>query len=170
MHNVGKVAYIGGSVILASVFVSGCIAGGALGLAEEPLEELPPYGEITPQEAVAVIVALQDDPGFVLLDIRTPAEVEAGHLPGAVDLDFRSPAFEDELERLDRDLIYLIYCRTANRSGQAIEVMRRMGFTKVYDMQGGITQWGQLGYPICEGFIEEGHVCVGEYPAATRGG
>ncbi len=170
MHNVGKVAYIGGSVILASVFVSGCIAGSALGLAEEPLEGLPPYGEITPQEAVAVIVALQDDPGFVLLDIRTPAEVEAGHLPGAVDLDFRSPTFEDELERLDRDLIYLIYCRTANRSGQAFEVMRRMGFTKVYDMQGGITQWGQLGYPICEGFIGEEHVCVGAYPAATRGG
>ena len=170
MHNVGKAAYIGGSVILASVFVSGCIAGGALGLAEEPLEELPPYGEISPEEAVAVIVALQDDPEFVLLDIRTPAEVEAGHLPGAVNLDFRNPTFENELERLDREPVYLIYCRTANRSGQAFELMGEMGFARVYDMQGGITQWQRLGYPICEGPVGGEHVCVGEYPAATRRG
>ena len=170
MHNVGKAAYIGGSVILTSVFVSGCIAGGALGLAEEPLEGLPPYGEIAPEEAAAVIAALQDDPEFVLLDIRTPAEVEAGHLPGAVNLDFRSPTFENDLGRLDREPIYLIYCRTANRSGQAFEVMRKMGFAKVYDMQGGITQWGRRGYPICEGPIGGDHVCVGKFPAAARGG
>lgn len=170
MRKVLRMAHIGGTAILASVLVSGCIGGKTLGLAEEPPEGFPPYGKISPEEAVVVIAALKDDPEFVLLDIRTPSEVEAGHLPGAINLDFRSPTFEDELERLDRDLIYLIYCRTANRTGQAFDVMREMGFTKIYDMEGGITRWGQLGYPICEDPIGEEHVCVGEYPTAARDG
>lgn len=163
MRNARKAAYIVGSPFLASVIVGGCIAGDALELAEEPLEGLPPYGRIAPEEAITVIAALQGDPEFVLLDIRTPAEVEAGHLPGAVGLDFRSPTSENELGQGDRKLIYLIYCRTANRSGQALGVMREMGFAKVYNMQGGITLWKQLGYPICKGAIGEEHVCVGEY-------
>ena len=170
MRKVQGMAYIGGSVIVVSALVGGCIGSPALGPAEGSSEGLPLYGEITPQEAVVVIQALQDDPGFVLLDIRTPSEVVAGHLPGAVELDFRSLEFANELERLDSDLIYLIYCRTANRSGQAFDIMQKTGFTKVYDMQGGIILWGQLGYPICEGPVGDEHVCVGEYPAAVRDG
>jgi len=153
-----------------ALIVSGCLGGAALGLVVEPLEGLPPYGEIGPEEAVPVILALQEDPGFVLLDIRTPKEVEAGHLPGAIALDFRNADFEDKLDRLDRQAIYLIYCRTANRTGQAYDLMTRMGFAKVYDMQRGITLWKELGYPICEGAIGEEHACVGEYPGQPADG
>jgi len=156
---------IGGSTLLTAVLVSGCLSGTAFGLVEEPLEGLPPYGEISPDEAVAVILALEENPEFVLLDIRTPAEVEAGHLPGAVNIDFRSSSFATDLDPLDRGGIYLIYCRTANRTGQAFVQMAEMGFTKVYDMQGGITLWGQLSYPVCEGPLGEEHLCAGEYPA-----
>ena len=164
MRKVKRMLYIGGSAILSALFVSGCLSGAALGHVDEPLDGFPSYGEISPEEAIAVILALQDDPGFVLLDIRTPVEVKAGHLPGAVNLDFRSASFGDELKVLDRDVIYLIYCRTANRSGQAFDLMMQMGVTKVYDMRGGISLRGELGYPICKGPLGEEHACAGEYP------
>jgi rhodanese-related sulfurtransferase len=149
---------------LVALLASGCAAGIAVGLADEPLEGLPPYGEISPDEAVAVILALRGDPGFALLDVRTPAEVAAGHLPGGNNIDFRNDSFADEVSALDRGVIYLLYCRTANRSGRAFELMTQMGFKKVYDMQGGIRLWGELGYPICAGPLGEEHVCAGEYP------
>ena len=164
MRGPQKVLYLGGSVIFSALLVGGCMGGAPLGLVKEPPEGLPSYGEISPEEAAAVILALQDDPSFVLLDIRTPEEVEAGHLPGAIDLDFRSGSFRDEIDTLDREAIYLIYCRTANRSGQAFDMMAQMGFTKVYDMQGGVAVWSELGYPLCGGPPGEEHVCVGEYP------
>lgn len=164
MRKLQRMLYFGGSAIFTALLVGGCMSGAALGLVDEPPEGFPPYGEISAQEAAAVILALQDDPSFVLLDIRTPAEVEAGHLPGAVEIDFRSEGFQDSIDALDREATYLIYCRTANRSGQAFDLMTQMGFTKVYDMEGGIRLWGELGYPICEGPLGGERVCVGEYP------
>jgi rhodanese-related sulfurtransferase len=124
---------------------------------------LPPYGLITAEEAARVLDALQGQPDFVLLDIRTPAEVAAGHLPGAAQLDFRSDSFATEISTYDRDVTYLIYCRTANRTGQAFLLMSDLGFEKVYDLGGGITRWGQLGYPICVGELGSDHTCGGSH-------
>ncbi|UCF09520.1 MAG: rhodanese-like domain-containing protein [Candidatus Bipolaricaulota bacterium] len=125
---------------------------------------LPAYGLITAEQAVRVLAALSEEPDFVLLDIRTPAEVAAGHLPGATQLDFRSGTFADDLATLDPNATYLIYCRTANRTGQAYRMMSDLGFDKVYDLDGGITRWSQLGYPTCVGEPGDEHVCSGEVP------
>ena len=165
MRIMQKVLYFGGSAIFTALLVGGCVSGAALGLVGEQPEGFPSYGQISPKQAASVILALRDDPSFVLLDIRTPAEVEAGHLPEAEHIDFRGGSFRDEIDTRDREAIYLIYCRIANRSGQAFDMMAQMGFAKVYDMQGGISLWGEFGYPICEGPLGEAHICVGEYPA-----
>ncbi len=169
MPRLTRIASIGGLTALSALIASGCLSGPALGLGSGEAAGFPPYGPISVEEAAAVIAALLGEPEFVLLDIRTPEEVEAGHLPGAVNLDFRNPDFANELDKLDRDRIYLIYCRTANRTGQAFDLMTTMGFTKVYDMQGGIREWNEKGYPVCEGPLGEEHPCVGEYPAPTSG-
>jgi rhodanese-related sulfurtransferase len=169
MHGIRKRSRVGGFTIVVALLVSGCGVGTAFEFANEPLEGSPPYGEINPGEAVAMILALQGDAGLVLLDVRTPAEVEAGHLPGAEDIDFRSGHFADEIDTLDREATYLIYCRTANRSGLAFDWMKEMGFEKVYDMQGGIRLWEELGYPICGGPLDDEHSCVGEYPSPPNG-
>jgi rhodanese-related sulfurtransferase len=169
MSRVRTLLTVSGLAVATVLLVSGCLSGPAFGLVEEPPGDLPTFGEIEPEEAAAIIVALRDDPEFVLLDIRTPAEVASGHLPGAVSIDFRSADFETEIDALDRESIYLIYCRTANRTGQAFVRMTEMGFTKIYDMQGGITLWAQLGYPVCQGAPGEEHTCVGEYPTPAQG-
>lgn len=124
----------------------------------------PAYGLITPQQAASIIIEQQDDPDFVLLDVRTDPEIETSHISGAGSLDFRSATFRDDLAQLDREKIYLIYCRTGNRTGQTLAMMKDLGFEKVYDMGGGITDWIGLGYLICQGPLDAEHTCTGEFP------
>ncbi|MCK5828337.1 rhodanese-like domain-containing protein [Candidatus Bipolaricaulota bacterium] len=158
---------VSGSVaiaLLAVVAVTGCLAPQTVGELTSVGSELPPYGLITNQQSANVITALKDDPGFVLMDIRTSAEVESEHLSGAIELDFYSDTFEDDLASLPRDRIYLIYCRTGNRTGQAFQVMEELGFEQVYDMGGGISQWMAAGYPICLGPLDAEYDCSGEFP------
>ena len=153
--------------LLVAAAVSGCLAtrpGEELG---EAGNGIPTYGVITSQQAVNVLLTFQDDPEFILLDIRTPAEVEAGHISGAVNLDFYSSTFRDDLAALDRDKIYLIYCRTANRTGQAYDIMEELGFERVYDMGGGISQWIASGYPVCVGPLDADHNCFAELPQTS---
>lgn len=154
---------------LAATAVTGCWAPQPVGDLSEAGDEWPPYGVISTQQAVDVILSLQDDPEFVLLDIRTPAEVEAGHISGTISIDFYSANFQDDLAALDRDKIFLIYCRTANRTGQAYSIMEELGFERVYDMGGGISQWIAVGYPVCVGHLNAEHSCSGELPDESRG-
>lgn len=65
----------------------------------------------------------------VIIDVRTPGEFATGHLDGAVNIDIQSPDFAAQVMELDKDGEYFIYCRSGNRSGQAISQMDKMGFT-----------------------------------------
>jgi rhodanese-related sulfurtransferase len=64
-----------------------------------------------------------------VIDVRTPAETSAGHLDGAKLFDVQDPSFMASLETLDKSADYYIYCRSGNRSGQAIQIMKQAGFT-----------------------------------------
>ena len=63
----------------------------------------------------------------VILDVRTPEEYAAGHLEGAVLLDFNGGQFAAELPNLDPDAEYVVYCRSGNRAGQAVVLMEKAG-------------------------------------------
>jgi len=131
-------------------------------IAESPSEEAdPPYGLITPAEAAALLGKRNGEPDFALLDIRTDAEIEAGHISGAEGLNFYDPSFRERLAELDRSKTYLIYCRTGNRTGQTVPLMKDLGFERVYDLGGGITEWARLRYPVCVGPMDGTHACTG---------
>jgi rhodanese-related sulfurtransferase len=66
--------------------------------------------------------------GTVIIDVRTPAEFATGHLEGALNIDVQSPDFAAQISQLDPNQPYFIYCRSGNRSGQAISQMANMGF------------------------------------------
>lgn len=83
----------------------------------------------------------------VLLDIRTPDEYAQERLKGAALLDFYAPDFVEKLGLLDKSAKYLIYCRSGNRSGKALETMGQLGFTEAHHIEGGITAWTAAGYP-----------------------
>jgi rhodanese-related sulfurtransferase len=102
--------------------------------------------ELSPQEAASHI-RRHGGGDFVLLDVRTPNEYREEHLQGAVSIDFLSGSFRQDLERLERGKSYLVYCRTGNRSGKAVSIMKELRFPNVLHMSGGILKWKEAGLP-----------------------
>jgi rhodanese-related sulfurtransferase len=105
---------------------------------------------ITPKEAYALILKNKDTQSFVILDVRTPSEFANGHIENAVNLDYYSETFKNVLNKLDYNKTYLIYCRTASRSGRVLDLMKELGFREVYNIAGGITDWKEAGLPTAE--------------------
>ncbi len=105
------------------------------------------YPNLSPSEARELIGKRSGDPGFVLLDVRTPKEFDAERIAGAVIVDYNSPSFRDKMAKLDRSKTYLVYCRTGNRTNGAVKVMRELGFPNVIVFPGGITKWKEAGFP-----------------------
>jgi rhodanese-related sulfurtransferase len=64
-----------------------------------------------------------------VIDVRTPEEVSAGYLEGSLKFDFQGPNFASEIATLDKSQDYVIYCRSGNRAGGAINFMKQNGFT-----------------------------------------
>jgi len=86
--------------------------------------------------------------GVITLDVRTPIEFAEGHIEGARLIDFQSGNFENEIAALDKNATYAVYCRSGNRSGQAVKVMQDAGFTNVFNMNGGVIEWANAGLPL----------------------
>ncbi len=106
------------------------------------------FKNISVQEAAELIKDNGSNPHFTILDVRTPVEFSTGHIQGAINLDFNSASFRDELSKLDKEKTYLVYCKTGNRSGQAMKIMESLGFTEVYNLSAGIVDWISSGLPI----------------------
>ena len=86
--------------------------------------------------------------GVIVLDVRTPMEFAEGHLENAVNIDFQSGSFESDISTLDKNRTYAVYCRSGNRSGQAVKLMSDLGFTDLYDLDGGVIDWVAAGKTI----------------------
>lgn len=77
----------------------------------------------------------------VYLDVRTPEEIEKGMIPNAINIDFRSSSFDSEINKLDKDKTYVVYCRSGGRSARASKNMVGMGFKSVINMEGGYEEY-----------------------------
>lgn len=98
--------------------------------------------DITIAEADELIANNAANPDFAVLDIRTAKEFNESHIEGAVNIDYENEElFYKQLLGLDKDRVYLVYCRTGNRSGQAMSLFNRAGFKKVYHMKDGFQAW-----------------------------
>ena len=77
--------------------------------------------------------------GAVLLDVRSPEEFAAGHIPGATNLPVQQLSERTaELGPKQRPLV--VYCRSGARSAQAASLLREAGFARVHDM-GAMRNW-----------------------------
>lgn len=85
---------------------------------------------------------------YVILDVRTKDEFNAGHLKSAANIDFYGNSFQDDIDELDKRKKYLLYCRSGNRSRQTMFMMRDLGFEEVYNLAGGIISWKDHGFNI----------------------
>jgi rhodanese-related sulfurtransferase len=84
---------------------------------------------------------------MVLLDVRTPQEYASGYIPQAINLDVNNPNFAEQIQKLDPNKTYIVYCRTGNRSLLASQQMQAIGLKTIYVEQG-FSYWQQAGYPI----------------------
>lgn len=128
-------------LILPLIMISGCVSQEDTSLTTQVIED------VTTGEAYALIQDNQGNPNFAIIDVRTPEEYATGHIENAMILDYYEDNFKDELDKLDKDKTYLIYCRSGTRSGKSLDIMRELGFGEVYNMLGGMIQWGSDGLP-----------------------
>ncbi|WP_298246290.1 rhodanese-like domain-containing protein [uncultured Christiangramia sp.] len=84
----------------------------------------------------------KSDDKAVLLDVRTEEEVDEGYIPNSKNIDiYKGQEFVDEVDKLDRDKHYYIYCRSGIRSSQACTLLDQMGFAETYNLAGGFSEW-----------------------------
>ena len=89
-----------------------------------------------------------NEPDVIILDVRTPEEFASGHIEGALNIDFNSGDFANEITRLNPSETYAIYCRSGSRSGQAASIMHKAGFHDVSNLNGGVIDWTNAGLPL----------------------
>ncbi len=104
------------------------------------------YQNLTPQEFYKEI---KNKRNILLIDVRTPMEYEKdGHLRGSILIPIQ--VFTKFLPRLEKfkDKKILVYCRSGSRSAVVSRFLDKMGFKKVYNLQGGIIQWKNQNLPV----------------------
>ena len=102
-----------------------------------PAEQEISYRQITMDEAVAM---MEEEEGYIILDVRTAAEFDEKHIPGAINIPSETIGTDAIPELPDKDQLILVYCRSGNRSKQASEKLVKLGYTNVVEF-GGIIDW-----------------------------
>jgi len=96
---------------------------------------------------VQKFIELQDE-GYKVIDVRTPEEFSEGFIEGAVNINFFDPEFKANVDKLDKEGNYLVYCKSGGRSKKALHLMKDIGFINVYSLTGGIKAWSAEGKPL----------------------
>ena len=99
---------------------------------------------VTPDE-MQTILELE---GVQLVDVRTPEEFNEGYIENAQNIDYYSPTFDEDIQKLDKSKPVILYCKSGNRSGKCAEILKEAGFEKIYDLEGGITEWKYKGLDV----------------------
>ena len=78
----------------------------------------------------------------LLFDVRTMEEFNSGHLKGSVNIDFYDEKLFDRFfKKVKKSEPIYIYCRSGNRSQKSSEILKKLGFVKIYDLEGGYKNW-----------------------------
>lgn len=100
---------------------------------------------LTPKDVVA---KRAKTPNLKIVDVRTPEEFAAGHIEGAMLINWNDPKFEQLISALDKSQPTLVYCAVGGRSGKAYTKLKQMGFNQLFDMKGGFDAWKKDKLPI----------------------
>lgn len=87
---------------------------------------------------------LNTEENYQLVDVRTPGEVDAGVIEGAITgMDFLSGEFQSKYNELDKEKPVIVYCAAGGRSAKAATILAQNGFKKVYNYQDGYNGWSK---------------------------
>lgn len=119
-------------LILSTMLVSAC--GSSPSVASQ---------KITPNDYVSQYV--DTSATHLLVDVRTPEEFADGHIAGSVNIPLQ--VLNTRMIEIPTDIPVVIYCRSGNRSGQAMQILADADYTQIYDL-GGIIEWGNAGFTL----------------------
>ena len=114
-------------IFLVALLLVGCAA---------PAEEIT-YRQVNMDEAITM---MDEESGYIILDVRTPEEFAGKHIPGAINVANETIGTDEIPELPDKDQLILVYCRSGNRSKQASEKLVALGYTNIVEF-GGINDW-----------------------------
>ena len=95
------------------------------------------YRQVNAEEADSM---MEEESGYIILDVRTAQEYSEKHIPGAINIPNETIGTEDIPELPDIEQLILVYCRSGNRSKQASEKLVKLGYTNIVEF-GGINDW-----------------------------
>jgi len=95
------------------------------------------YRSITMDEAVAM---MEQETGYIILDVRRPDEFAAGHIPNAINVPNESIGTDEIPELPNKDQLIMVYCRSGRRSKEASDKLVKLGYTNIVEF-GGILDW-----------------------------
>ena len=84
-------------------------------------------------------------PNAQILDVRTPEEYVAGHIDNAANVNWNGTDFVAKAAALDKTKPVFVYCKSGGRSKQAAAKLEELGFTTIYELQGGMLKWDAAG-------------------------
>lgn len=115
-------------ILLFALMLAGCAGAG---------NQTNSYRQISMDEALAM---MEQENGYIILDVRTPAEFAEKHIPNAINIPNETIG-TDEISALpDKDQLIMVYCRSGRRSKEAAEKLVKLGYTNVVEF-GGILDW-----------------------------
>jgi len=99
---------------------------------------------VTPEE-MQTILETED---VQLVDVRTPEEYKEGYIKNSQNIDYNSPTFDEDIIKLDKTKPVILYCKSGKRSAKCSEKLIKAGFEKIYELEGGITEWKYKGFDV----------------------
>jgi len=133
--------------VAAAMGLSACAQEASEPTVEAPQEEQQAVVEtqvrdVKAQEASGLI---EQDDALIVLDVRTPEEFAAGHVPGAINVNFKGEDFTEQLAKLDHSATYVLHCKSGGRSVKALDVMKAESFENIIHMSDGFDAWVAAG-------------------------
>ena len=122
-------------LLLLGIMAVGCVQS-----QEDKATDVAGYDNID----VAEFDKLRQNKKYTVIDVRSPEECAEGMVDGALQMDFFSEDFEDQLKSLDPKKRYLMYCRSGRRRGKASKIMVELGFKHVSNLEGGYLEWSEV--------------------------
>jgi rhodanese-related sulfurtransferase len=121
--------------IFISLFLLSFLLNSCMGQTSKNIKTIPPKEFIT---------KINSTKNAQIVDVRSPEEFSKQHLEKAKNINWNGGSFESQIQLLDKKAPVFVYCQAGGRSSKAVSKMNELGFTEIYEMQGGMANCDAL--------------------------
>jgi len=114
---------------------------------KKEVESEQKYFNISPDSAYQMLTNPKLSDSIIVLDVRTKREYSEGYIDSAININYYSDNFKKDVSGLDKNKIYILYCKSGGRSALSCEIMSELGFNRLYNIEGGFEAWVKSGLP-----------------------